>query len=225
VATQLSCHSLVEGLDLEDCEYMASIGMLSQGNNAVSADDNQNGIWIGNDGPNTFTFINEAGVPLTVVMWYMSPYDDQSSFMNARTPEITYSIPASGEGVVFSLANGVPGGWSAIYNRSTRLTQYGQVDNTFGEFSTGEFATIDVSRLVNMAGDPMTVLVQGGCVANMTRCVYACDTGTESCGEEGTYNLLGCHGQNAVQSVDRYGNPTGGCQGWSNGGHVDIILS
>lgn len=198
--------------------------MLGQGTNARSDNDSDSGIWIGGDGPNTFTFINVAYVPVTVVVWHRALGDDQASFLNARVPKISYSLPERGSAVVISLANGVPGGWSALYNRSTPLTQYGQVDNTFGEFSTGEFATIDISRLVNMSGNPVTVRVSGGCVADMKSCVYACDTGTSSCGAAGTYNLLGCGGPNAVQSVDPDGNPTGGCQGWSNGGHLDIML-
>lgn len=153
--------------------------------------------------------------------------------MNARVPAISYSLTDPGSAVQISLANGVPGGWAALYNRSTALTEYGQIDNTFGEFSTGDWATIDVSRLVNMSGDPMTIGVAGrggkagaGCVADMSRCVYTCDVGEgNSCGGEGTYSLLNCVGPNGVQSVDEDGNPTGGCQGWSFGGEVSIVLT
>lgn len=222
---QFSCDALVEGLSLEDCEHMASMGMFAQGDNSFAEEDDPHGIWIGDDGPNTFLFVNEAGVPVTIIMWYMAPNDGQASFMNVKAPKITYSLPWSGDAVVVSLANGVAGGWSAIYDRSTMLSEYGQIDNTFGEFSTGAYATLDVSRLVNMSGNSMTVVVQDQCVANMTRCVYSCFDGTQSCGEAGTYNLLGCRGPNAVESVDLYGNPTGGCQGWSYGGHVEIVLS
>jgi len=82
-----------------------------------------------------------------------------------------------------------------------------------------------VSRLVTMSGNSMTVTATGECVADMGKCVYACDTDTDSCGDAGTYNLLGCKGTNAVQSVDPDGNPTGGCQGWSNGGHLEIFMT
>ncbi|KAK4446578.1 hypothetical protein QBC34DRAFT_149368 [Podospora aff. communis PSN243] len=223
-AAQFSCGSLAYGLTPEDCEYMASIGVHGQGENAMELGANGTGIWIGIDGPNTFTFINAADVPMILIMWYRGPGDDQASFVNVRAPTISYSLPIRNSAVGISALNGVPGGWSMLYNRSTPLTQYGQVDNTFGEFSTGDWATIDVSRLVKMTGNPMIVAVSGGCVADMERCVYACDTGTDSCGAAGTYNLLGCEGKNAVQAIDPDGNPTGGCQGWSNGGHLDIFM-
>ncbi|KAK1833455.1 hypothetical protein QBC39DRAFT_46941 [Podospora conica] len=224
---QFSCDSLVEGLSLEDCEHMASIGMFSQGDNSFAEEEDPHGTWIGDDGPNTFCFINKAGVPLTIVLWNMGPDDDQASFMNVRAPKITYSLPSSGDSVIVSLANGVAGGFSAIWDRTTTLSQWGMIDNTMGEFSTGAYATIDVSRLVNMSGNSMTVFVQGGCVASMSRCVYQCSgADSESCGDAGTYELVGCWGlPNAVSSVDKYGNPTGGCQGWSYGGHVDIVLT
>jgi len=221
---QFDCGSLAYGLTAEDCNYMASIGIRAQGENAV-ATSNGTGIWIGSDGPNTFTFANAADVPMTLIIWYRGLGDDQASFVNARAPTISYSLPTRGSAVNISLANAVPGGWSTLYNHTTTLTQYGQVDNTFGEFSTGEWATIDVSRLVTMSGNSMTVTATGGCVADMGKCVYACDTDTDSCGDAGTYNLLGCKGTNAVQSVDPDGNPTGGCQGWSNGGHLEIFMT
>ena len=208
---------------------MSQIGMLGTGSNPQLPN---NRIWIGSEGPNVFTFVNAAEVPLILVLWLMAPYDDQASFMNARVPAITYSLTDPGAAVQVSLANGVPGGWAALYNRTTTLTEYGQIDNTFGEFSTGDWATIDVSRLVNMRGDPMTISVAagrgkvGGCVADMSRCVYTCDVGAgNSCGAEGTYSLLDCVGPNAVQSADEDGNPTGGCQGWSFGGEVGVVLT
>lgn len=69
---QFSCGSLVYGLDAEDCEYMVSIGMYAQGENAM-ASDYENGIWIGTDGPNTFTFVNATHVPMTLIMWHRAP--------------------------------------------------------------------------------------------------------------------------------------------------------
>ncbi|KAK0725491.1 hypothetical protein B0H67DRAFT_480101, partial [Lasiosphaeris hirsuta] len=218
-----SCGSLAYGLSVEDCEHMAVIGMAGQGQNAIG--EKGAGIWIGSEGPNTFTFINTAKVPVTVIVWYRAMGDDKSSFVGARAPKISYSLPFVNDAVDISLGNEVPGGWSAVYNRSTKLTPYGQIDNTFGEFSTGTYATIDVSRLVTMSGNPMTVKVSGGCLADMKTCVYACNSETDSCGAAGTYSLLNCRGANAVQSVDPDGNPTGGCGGWSNGGHVDIMFA
>jgi len=203
---------------------MKSIGMRGQGHNYL---ENNNHIWIGADGPNTFTFVNGAPVPIIIVVWYAAMSDNQASFMNARIASVTYSLPQKGDAVVVSLGNDVPGGWAALYNHQTRLTEFGQIDNTFGEFSTGDYATTDVSRLVNMAGNSMTIRVggPGGCLADMNTCAYACDKGYNSCGANGTYSLLNCGGVNGVSGNDPHGNPTGGCQGWSNGGHVEVVLS
>ncbi|KAJ4371938.1 hypothetical protein N0V85_009085 [Neurospora sp. IMI 360204] len=163
-----NCASPVPGLSPQDCTYLSTIGIISQGQNALSAASGTAGIYLGSNGPNTFSFINGASVPLILVVWYNPVEDAQSSFMDARTPKITYSLPAQGSAVVVSIDNGVPGGWSTLYNYTTTLTEYGQVNNTFGEFNTGSFATTDVSRLVNMQGHPMTVLVRGsGCRSDM----------------------------------------------------------
>ncbi|KAL2261115.1 hypothetical protein VTK26DRAFT_4691 [Humicola hyalothermophila] len=233
-ARQFTCDSLAYGLRLDDCNYMASIGMLAQGRNDVT--DNGR-VWIGSDGANLFTFVNAAaGVPMTLVVWYAAPGDDQASFMNVRQPQITYSLPDKGSAVEVSVANGVPGGWSALYGRATALTPYGQIDNTFGEFNSGAWATADVSRLVNMSGDAMAIRVYGRhdprkggvaplCVSDFRQCVYTCsEEGVNSCGETGTYQLVNCAGPHAEHSVDQDGNPTGGCQGWSFGGRLEIIL-
>jgi hypothetical protein len=212
---------------------MASIGMVAQGRNDVAENG---GIWLGADGPNTFIFISAAGVPVTVIVWDKAPGDDGASFMNARQPQISYSLPFAGSAVEISVANGVSGGFSGLYNRSTELTPYGQISNTLGEFSTGRWATVDVSRLVNTSGNPMTVEVfgagagnEGGsepaCVTDLHTCAYTCNLAqVASCGEAGTYNLVNCDGPNAEQSADADGNPTGGCHGWSNGGRLVVVL-
>ncbi|KAK1783375.1 hypothetical protein QBC45DRAFT_465013 [Copromyces sp. CBS 386.78] len=223
-----NCASPVPGLSPQDCTYLSAIGVVSQGQNALSAASGSAGIFLGSAGPNTFSFINGASVPLILVVWYNPVDDAQSSFMDARTPKITYSLPAQGSAVVVSIDNEVPGGWSTLYNHTTALTEYGQVNNTFGEFNTGTFATTDVSRLVNMQGHPMTLVVRGsGCRSDMQTCVYMCaEPGAITCGRERSYRLDNCQGQpGAVVSNDADGNPTGGCQGWSNGGHVDVIFT
>lgn len=147
--------------------------------------------------------------------------------MNVRAPAISYSLPNAGDSVTISIANGVAGAWSALEDFATALSSYGQVFNTWGEFSTGNSATVDVSREANMAGSFMVLRVaNNGCTADMGTCVYACTGGANSCGAADTYGLFNC-ATGSQAGANQYmvnGNPTGGCQGWSNGGHVDVWL-
>lgn len=189
-------------------------------------------IWIGNDGPNQFTFRNAGSGPaLAVMVWDFPSGDFESSFLNVRRPKISYSLPRPGDAVTISLANGVRGGFASLVNGRTRLTGFGQVDNTWGEFTTGDFATVDVSRLVNTRGDRVDVKVQGeggGCVTDMDTCVFTCkNQALTFCGQSGEYDLTKCDNgsQPGASRGSKDGtNPEGGCQGWSNGGKLDIGL-
>jgi hypothetical protein len=218
----LECSSLSFGLSDEDCLHMSNIGMAGQGDNAASPTGN---IWIGDDGPNTLNFTNQSGGPITVIVWDAPLSNYVASFVNVRQPKISYSLPSTGNWVSVSVENGVSGGWSALVNGQTQLSQYGQIDNTWGEFTTGNYATVDISREVNMSGTQMSARTSGGCISDMDTCVFVCKSGN-TCGEAGSYTLQNC--QPGSQPGATYGevenNPTGGCQGWSNGGHIDISL-
>jgi hypothetical protein len=224
----MDCSFLAPGLTEEDCLHLSSIGMADQGINSLR--DNSV-IWIGTSGPNTFTFTNEATrpylVPITLIIWRQGRNDFQSSFLNTRTPMVTYSLPNYGDSVTISVANHVGGAWSTIVNRQTALSAVGQVSNTWGEFTSGDWATINISRECNMSGNIMSATVAGsGCVAEMNTCVYQCKAGN-SCGESGTYVLVNCArgSQPGAEYSVNDGDPNGGCQGWSNGGHIDVSLA
>ncbi|KAH8895860.1 hypothetical protein GQ53DRAFT_792374 [Thozetella sp. PMI_491] len=217
-ARSFSCSSLVSGLSASDCAYMSQIGMAGQGDNVVS---NNNYIWIGSSGPNTITFFNKANpaVGIILILWDAPAGDYQASFMNVRRPKISYSIPYGGS-LTVSIANGVSGAWTALYDHKTILSQYGQIWNTWAEFTTGAYATVDISREIHMAGNNMNAQVSTGCLADLTHCAYTCKNGVDTCGTSGSYDLIGCTGVNT--GVGSYnGNPSGGCYGWSNGGHID----
>lgn len=221
------CSAPVQGLNVADCQHMSDIGMAGMGDNSFA---NNGHIWIGGDGPNTFTFTNRAatGVPITLILWDNPAGDYQSSFMNVRTPKVSYSLPNVGDSVTVSLGNGISGGWSALNGQRTTLSPYGQIFNTWGEFTTGDYATVDISRLVNMGGNIQSVQVSTGCVADMNLCSFTCKNGAIACGDSGTYDLLSCDPTtNPYASTGTYDgiNPEGGCQGWSNGGHLDITLA
>ena len=212
----------MQGLSTGDCKYMSSIGMHSQGVNSYSSNGN---IWIGGNGPNTFTFNAKAGEAVTLIVWANPNGDFQSSFMNVRQPQVSYSL-SDGEQVTVSMANGVSAGWAGLYSGATTLSQYGQIANTWGEVTTGGSATVDVSREVNMSGKSMEIALDSGCVSNMNTCVFQCNSGN-TCGGSGTYSLVNCASgsQGGASYGISGGNPSGGCQGFSNGGHMSISLT
>jgi len=210
------CGNPVNGLSRDDCNYLSQIGFAGFGQNPTGSSN----IWIGDNGLNVFTFTNQASVDVTLVLWDQA-LGYASSFVAANPPKITYSIPRGGS-VKLSLQNGVSGGYSAIYRGQTKLSQWGQVGNTWGEFTTGDHATINISREINMSGNTFVAKVSTGCVADMTRCSFVCKNGANTCGDSGSYDLIGCSDQpnGAVGWWDN--NPAGGCQGWSNGsGRID----
>lgn len=212
------CNNPVRGLSREDCNYLRDIGFAGYGQNPT---DKSNSIWIGDNGPNVFTFANKANADVTLILWTSADFPDDmkfaSSFVSAHPPKISYSIPRGGQ-VKISLRHGISGAYSAVYRGQTKISQWGQVGNTWGEFTTGDWATINISREVNMNGNKFVAKVSTGCVADMNRCSFVCKGGASTCGEAGTYELVGCAGQpNAAFGIDPWGQPAGGCQGWSWG--------
>lgn len=201
---------------------MSAIGMYAQGVNSYS---NNNNIWVGGDGPNLFTFTANAGVDVTLIFWANPNGDYSSSFMNVRQPMVSYSL-SDGQQITISMANGLSAGWAGLYNDITTLSEYGQVYNTWGEVTTGDSATVDVSREVNMGGNGMSITLDSGCVSNMNTCVFECNSGN-ACGDSGTYSLVDCAaGSQPGASYGLYdGNPSGGCQGFSNGGHMSVSFT
>jgi hypothetical protein len=139
-----------------------------------------------------------------LVLWDQA---DQS-FVNAHDPAITISI-APNEEVWVSFNDGVSGAWSAVYD-DTRQGPYGQVFNTWGEFTTrGRDSTFDVSRLVNMGGHAMQI--EGpGCVSNMNTCVFVCPNSNSCMNGVELRNCANGSQQNAAYGTFG-GAPSGGC--------------
>jgi len=215
VSAGLDCSKPVAGLTQADCQHMSNIGMHSQGKNPTGNAP----IWVGNGGANRFNFKNSAGVPVTLVFWQFPPGDYRASFMNAVTPAVTYSI-ADKASMTVSVNNGVSGAWAGLYNHATTLSPNGQIFNTWGEFTTGPWGTVDVSREVNMKGNGMSINLPGGCVSDMNTCSYHCnDPKAVTCGAAGSYTNVKCSGPNANPS------PTdGGCQGLAKGGDIAVTF-
>lgn len=178
IPNKFSCSSVISGLSSTDCNCLAQIGLAGQGSNPTAPNGQ---FWIGGGGPSKFDFTNNAGKGVTLVMWYdgASPQTSTGPYVSATAPLVSYSL-AAGATVTVSLAGGVSGGWAGGYSRSTVLSTYGQVSNTWREFTTGSYATVDVSRLVNMNGNGMSVTTSSGCSSNMNTCVYQCKRGKSS---------------------------------------------
>ncbi|OAA76698.1 hypothetical protein LEL_06382 [Akanthomyces lecanii RCEF 1005] len=218
----LNCNNPVWGLSREDCQHMSNIGFGSMGKN----ENHDNGaIWVGNNGKTTATYRNSAteggAASIIVVVWLQTDY--VSSFVNVRQPYITWSLPNPGDTVTISFAQNIAGAFAALNHRITILKD-GQVFNTWGEFSTGPYATVDVSREPNMGGNRMEIQTSGGCHANMDKCVFKCHNGNR-CGASGEYYLQNCEpgSQPGNPHIGYYdNNPSGGCGGFENGGHLDV---
>lgn len=187
--TQFSCDTLVFGLEAADCSWLQEIELFSQGMNSGS----DNGIiWLGESGPNVFAISNfNDNEPITVVVWYQidDPIDFDASFVGSRVPYITYSL-AVGQTFEISVANGISGGLAAIDRGVTTLDD-GQVFQTWVEFTTGDSATMDISREINMGGDNVIAVVSGGCEMSANQCAYVCNSGND-CGTRGSNTLLNC---------------------------------
>lgn len=219
MAKQQLCHKLVPGLQEADCNWIIEKGIADQGINDIAPN---NKIWIGNQGPNIFNFTNYRNEPISIILWESA--NDSSSFVSSHRPLISYSLPNLGDSVLISLANNISGAWSYIERYKTSLTLWGQVSNTWGEFTTGRYATVDVSRLITMSGGCISVQTPTGCISDMENCSFHCKTGS-SCGLRDSYTLVNCEKpQIGAHSGTFDGQPSGGCGGWDGGGTLNIAL-
>lgn len=198
---------------VDSTKLLSTLGFAAVGLNSLT---NNNQVWIGTDGQYTNEFTNDSGEDLILVVW-----GPDASWVNAKQPLITYSLPA-GQSCTLSFASGLSGAWSAIYGDTTMVN--GQVSNTWGEFTFGEYGVVDVSREVNMNGHSMSI-VGPQCTSNMNTCVFTCPSGQDSCWTQ--YELLNCeNGSQAGANYGTYGGmPSGGCGGMGNGAALQTTLS
>jgi len=181
---------------------ISKIGMKA-GTNAAT---NNGAAWLGSDGPYTNDFTNNSTEPVILCIW-----GPAGSWVNAIAPLITVSIPAGAVQTV-SFANGASGAWAGIYPDTT-LTQYGQIGQTWGEYTfSGQYSTIDVSREVAMNGRGMSIETPQ-CVSDMTKCVFVCTDGSNSCLTAYTLENCAAGSQPGAQSGTYGGAASGGCSG------------
>lgn len=70
----------------------------------------------------------------------------------------------------------------------------------------------------------MSINLDSGCISNMDTCVFQCNNGDNVCGDSGTYSMINTDAPNCYVSYNADGNPGGGCQGFSYGGHMDVTF-
>ena len=166
---------------------------------------NSTRVWVGTDGPYTNTFINTSGQDLILLIW-----GEQGSWVNVQPPLVMRAL-APGGSIVISFLEGTSGAWSTLFNETTLVN--GQVFNTWGEYTfAGIDSTVDVSRLVNMHGNDMTIITPA-CTSNMDTCVFVCrGAGLVSCQYD--YELHNCAASGGGGTgQDFSGAPSGGCHG------------
>lgn len=190
---------------------LASFGVASAGVNSQTATSNA---WLGSSGAYTNEFCNDSDEDLILVVWGVA-----GSWINVIQPHITVAL-SPGETTTVSFADGASGAWSAIYSDTTMVN--GQISNTWGEFTFGQYGVVDVSREVNMSGRSMSI-VGPACVSNMTTCVFVCPSGN-TCIDG--YELLEC--ANGSQEGANYGtyegSPSGGCGGMGSSAALKTSL-
>ncbi|KAK8151033.1 hypothetical protein IWX90DRAFT_498879 [Phyllosticta citrichinensis] len=188
-------------LAVEDQVKVLAKGLASIGQNAVSSANAE--VWIGSDGKWTNTYHNQADDDCVLVVW-----GSAGSWVNAKAPLVTVSIPA-GQNKTLSFADGASGAWAVMYNDTELIN--GQISQTWGEYTFGEYGVVDVSREVNMQGHNMTIQTPN-CVTDMETCVFVCkDTSSISCWLE--YELKNCENgsQEGANKGTYAGADSGGC--------------
>lgn len=142
------------------------------------------------------------------------------SWVNVIQPHITASIPA-GQSIWVSFADGASGAFTAVYGDTTLVN--GQLSNTWGEFTFGQWGVVDVSREVKMDGHGLSI-VGPSCTTDMDTCVFKCSSGNVCTFD---YVLENC--ANGSQPGANYGihegAPSGGCGGMGSAASLKTTFS
>lgn len=201
-------------LSASSLQQLTKIGALP-GTNAASSSGGL--VWLGNDGPYTNDFQNNSTEPIILAIW-----GPAGSWVGAIKPLITVSLPPGAVQTV-SFASGASGAWSAIYPETT-LTQYGQIGNTWGEYTfAGQWSTFDVSREVAMNGRAQKI-VSPKCVSDMSTCVFVCTDGSNSCLTAYTLQNCAAGSQPGAQTGTYAGAASGGCSGLTDTGKLQTYF-
>ena len=158
------------------------MGISSVGENAVS---NNGGLWIGEDSPWKSVFTNDANRDLVLFCWKANGFSGMS--LNVNKPAISVGLKP-GQKVTVSFAEGVPSACAHAFEDTT-LAIFGGLFQTWSEYTFGPQGAFDVSRNVNMKGNPVS-MKGSKCTSDMNTCVFHCqDQNAPSC--ETGYALAG----------------------------------
>ncbi|KAF2673546.1 hypothetical protein BT63DRAFT_451595 [Microthyrium microscopicum] len=203
----------IAGLTAQGADFLKSKN-IKQGDNPRS--NGPQGIWLGNDGQYKLKVTNYKNEPMVLVMWH------GNAWLNDNKPIITQSLGPIEEAII-SVNGNAPGiAFSAVY-AGTKAN--GLIENTWGELTTSQWSTINVSRLPNMNGDGLTLVSPTGCRAHMSSCVFMCRNGATKCGDPKSYDLYNCKFPGAGTGEDPFTHdPSGGCN-LGSGGDISAIFS
>lgn len=214
----------VEKRNINVASVLSKAGVVEATNSAA--------IETGNGGPFVIDFCNDSGKDIVVVAWTGESEQDMwtSMCVNKYAPSMTQPI-LPGESTTISIdpskvGGSVSGGFAALYPY-TDLSNAGSINNTWAEFTyttASQFSAVDVTRLVNMVGNEMSIETYASypptgnalCTSDMDTCVFQCTDNSNSCLQG---SLLNCEGAN----TQNFQGTSGGCGGFTaQGGYTKI---
>jgi len=184
-------------------------------------------IGIGSGGAFEFEITNDASEDIVIVLWSSNgqegDWDAQSVQVNA--PNLTFALGCGEtESISFNpsafVGGSISGAFSVLSSKSAMVNAY--ISNTWGEFTVTEsniFSTLDVSRILNLNGNGMSIQLyesKGGsktCLSDMTTCVYLAED-----------SISGCVAGTPGTSVNA-ANTAGGCMFSSTTGYASVSIS
>ncbi|KAF2849579.1 hypothetical protein T440DRAFT_469326 [Plenodomus tracheiphilus IPT5] len=186
-------------------------------------ENNNGGIWVGNDSPWKATFTNDDNSDAVIYCWKANGFSGMS--VNVNVPEVSVGLKG-GESVTLSFAPDVPAACAPAFS-DTKLALFGGLDNTWWEVTFGKSGCFDVSRNVNMKGNKISS--KGSkCTSDMETCVFKCKNPNANSCEAGTdYDLFNCGASNGGGGgYDAVMAGTGGgCAMGANGETVQVTFS
>jgi hypothetical protein len=176
------------------------------------------GCSLGANGPWIFDFHNNAGSNVDLAVW------GANSWLNKFNPAILVTLEPGGMTTV-SFANGFSGAFAGIFPDTDM--RMGQINNTWGELTTGSGGVVDVSREVNMDGHGLKIVSPTGCVSDTAgnTCAFICyPADGNSCWQN--YQLIQSSNPNCIKGYDPVMNGvSGGCSlGQTTSGNVVVTF-